>query len=116
MRHPVSRGEVGRVDSHVEEYERGGELCEGEVIAGRLIVAGGDAAIVLESVDEAFGQIACFVGLPIVFARREPVAARRDDDFGAVAFHDRDEEVRIVAFIGDELCEADGRRAVLRPA
>jgi hypothetical protein len=54
--------ELGRVACDVQQGEHRGESDEGEKFAGG---ADGDAAIRLESVDEAFGRV-CFVAFPIV--------------------------------------------------
>lgn len=78
-------------------------MDEGEIVSGGFVVACGDASVVLQAVDESFGEVPCFVGFSIVFARRQAIASRWDNGLGSVATDDRDEQIGIVAFVGDDL-------------
>ena len=73
MRARFFRGEslsgLGRVDSHPDGYERRSEMGEGQKVASGLLVAGSNASVMLQAIDQPFDQIATLV-FPAVVPRR----------------------------------------------
>ena len=76
----------------------------GPVIAGGLVLARRDAAVVLDAIHKSLGQIPRFVFLLVPAAFRGAFAARRDDRFGAALADDRDQFVGVVALVTDDTC------------
>ena len=68
--------------------------------AGQLVVSGGDATELLESIEKAFDQVARFVAMPIDGPLMDSVAARRDIGKGRSGFDSFDQFIAVVAFVG----------------
>ena len=68
--------------------------------AGELVVPGGDAPELFESIEKAFDQMACLVAMPIDGTFLESVAARRDIGEGLSRFDGFDQFIAVVAFVG----------------
>ena len=68
--------------------------------AGQLVVSGGDATELLESIEKAFDQVARFVAMPIDGPLMDSVAARRDVGKGRSGFDSFDQFIAVVAFVG----------------
>lgn len=65
--------------------------------------SGGDASELLDAVEETLDQIAILVEVPIELAGVEAIGARRDDGLSALRHDLRDEGIRIVGLVGDDV-------------
>ena len=79
-----------------------GESCEGSEGLDGFAVSGGEAAEVFELVEAAFDAVALFVEFPIVGALLFAIAFGRDDGAGAQAMRLRDQNIGVVASVGDD--------------
>lgn len=68
--------------------------------AGQLVVPGGDAAELLESIEKTFDQVTGFIAMPVDGALIDSVAARRDIGDGRSGFDSFDQFIAVVAFVG----------------
>ena len=93
---------LGRVDSHAEGDERRSEMGEGQEVAGRFLVACGDAAVVLEAVDEALDKIATLVFLPVVPPLNDSVFQRWNDRLRVALPQQVQKSVRIISPVGND--------------
>lgn len=57
-------------------------MGEGQEVAGRFLVACGDATVVLEAIDQALDEIATPVFPPVVPSLHDPVFQRWNDRLG----------------------------------
>lgn len=72
-------------------------------VAGGLIVAGGNATILLELVKELLNQVTCLVEMLVVVARLFAAALGRNHDvFAGVVQGCNDPLLGIVSFIGND--------------
>lgn len=82
---------------------RGREQDGGEEVSGRFVVAGRDAAEVLQLVEEAFDEIALSIDCAVDRALNLAVTAGRDMSPPAAAFDQIDQGASIISAIGDEI-------------
>ena len=76
-------------------------MDDGQVVAGRLFVAGGDAAARLERVEEDLDEIAVAVELLVVATNVSARGIGRDDVFHATCADGAADMASIVAGVGD---------------
>ena len=89
--------------SSIEPNNGGGEIDGTEEVAGGLVVAGGNAAILLELVEELLDQVTCPVQVLVIFARLFAAALGRNHDaFARVLQGIDDPFLGIVSFVGDD--------------
>lgn len=74
----------------------------GEEIAGGFLIAGCDAAEVLDGIEEALNQVALGVESEIAVAGCLAVRFRRNDRFDGADFEAFDEATSVICFVGDE--------------
>src|SRR3954451_15991793 len=87
---PILHGQLGRILISSEPQPHRGELAHGEEVGGELVVAGSDAAEVLQLREEALDQVALAVealaeaGFPAPVSRNTapPLYAARIEDLG----------------------------------
>lgn len=77
-------------------------MDEGEKVASGLLVAGGDAAKLLDLVPKAFDQITVLVKVVIIVALLLAGAQARDDRLAAPGLDVLDELLAVVAFIPND--------------
>ena len=92
---------LGHVDSHTEHYEGRCEMSEGQIVAGGLLVAGRDASIVFDPVDEPLHEVAFLVQALAEFARLRAIAAWWNYRLSAAAANRLDQLVGIIALVGN---------------
>jgi hypothetical protein len=78
-------------------------MDEGTEAEVGLVVAGGDAAEMLEFVDEAFDHVALAVEMPVVADDTRPGRVRRDHGFRAKCGDGGADAVGIVGLVGDHV-------------
>src|SRR5262245_17841740 len=83
----------------------GGDVDEGQEVAGGLLVAGGHAPELLDLVPEALRQVAVLVALLVDLALLLARAQRRDDRLGAPRLDLLDQRLLVVALVGDDHLE-----------
>ena len=66
--------------SSIEPDDSGSEMNRTEESAGGLVIAGGNAVILLELVEELLNQVACPVQIPVVFTGLFVAALGRNYD------------------------------------
>ena len=77
-------------------------MGEGQEVAGRFLVACGDAAVVLEAVDEALDKIATLVFLPVVPPLNDSVFQRWNDRLRVALPQQVQKSVRIISPVGND--------------
>jgi hypothetical protein len=82
----------------------------GVIVAGELVVAGGDASEVLEPAEHALDAIALAVEGAVVRDGRGAAAGRWDDGAGAALGQPAAQGVGVIGTIGQEMAERAGRR------
>ena len=70
---------LGLVDISFKLYKCSGKVQESHETPCKFFIAGENASIPLDSVDEAFDNIALFVEESVIAPRLLAIAARRDD-------------------------------------
>lgn len=89
--------------SSIEPDDSGSEVDGAKEIAGGLVVAGGNAAILLELVEELLDQVACPVQVLVIFARLFATALGRNHDAFARVLQGIDAPfLCIVSLVGDD--------------
>lgn len=89
--------------SSIEPNDSGGEVNRAEEVASGLVVASGNAAILLELVEELFNQMARPVQVLVVVARLFAAALGRDHDTLAGVLQGIDDSLlSVVSFVGDD--------------
>ena len=83
-------------DQHANQHHASQKRC------GELVEACGNAAELLQLVEEALDKVALAVEGEVGLARLFAVGFRRDDRRDAAVFERCDERVRVVAFIRDD--------------
>lgn len=74
-----------------------------EEVAGSLVVASGNAAILLELVEELFNQMTCPVQVLVVFAQLPAAAPGRNHDaFTSILQGSDDPLLGIISFVSDD--------------
>ena len=78
------------------------QMNERQKGVGELVVAGGNASELLDTVEEAFDQIAALVDMPVERTGGEAMGSRRDDRLTALFRYRRHEGIRVVALVGHD--------------
>jgi hypothetical protein len=76
-------------------------MDDGQVVARRFLVAGGDAAERLERVEEDLDEISVAIQLLVVATNAPPGGIRRDDIFHATGADGATDMASIIAGVGD---------------
>src|SRR5262245_9556192 len=84
-----------------EQHHDRGQLHEAEEVSSGLFVARGDAAKLLDAVDESLHQVPLFVQVRIVYPRLAAVLLRGNDRLGPARFDKLDQRVAVIAFVRD---------------
>jgi hypothetical protein len=69
---------------------------------GEIVVAGGNASELLDTVEEAFDQMAALVDMSVERTGGEAMGSRRDDSLTALFRYRRHEGIRVVALVGHD--------------
>lgn len=69
---------------------------------GEFVVSRGEAAELLETVEESLDEVSCLVSMPVDLAWRIPVAAGQDDGLCARSLDDSNQCIAVVALVGDD--------------
>ena len=77
-------------------------MQEGIESIGEFVVSRGEAAELLETVEESLDEVSRLVAVPVDLARRIPVAAGWDDGLSAARLDHLDQGVTVVALVGDD--------------
>ena len=93
---------LGRVDSHAEGDERRSEMGEGQEVTSRFLVACGDAAVVLEAVDQALNKVSTLVFLPVVPPLNDSVFQWWNGRLGVSLPQQVQKSVRIIGPVGND--------------
>ena len=89
--------------SSIEPDDSSGEMDGAKEVAGGLIVACGNAAILLELIEELLDQVTCPVQVLVIFTWLFAAAfGRNHDAFARVLQGIDDPFLGIVSFIGDD--------------
>ena len=91
----------------VEQDDGGGELNGGEEVSSELVVSCGDAAEVLELVEEALDEVALAVEREVAMARGDAIGLGRDDRGDAPRLQGQDQGVGVIGLVGQEGPRAD---------
>lgn len=104
------RSKVGiRVETRSQPEGDGcGECDGGEVVASELVVAGGDAAEVLQPAEHGFDPPAVLVAPLVILDWALAVAAAGDDRRRALGAQGLAQPVGVIAPVGDQALAADG--------
>ena len=84
------------------------EKDEPEKVAGRLLVASGDPAILLEAVEEELDQVPLLVDVRVDVTSSFAALARRDDRLHSLGSGRGDDGIGVVSFVGNEVIAACG--------
>src|ERR1019366_4957524 len=90
-----------------EPSQRADQVKSGEIVACGLFITGGDAAKVLDGVEESLDEIALAVERKIAVSFDLAVGFRRDHRFDGAPFQAVDEAVAVVALVAEERCGLD---------
>ena len=102
-------GPEPRVETHLQpERDCGGERDGRKVVAGELVVSGGDTAEVLEAAEHCLDAPAVFVAAFVVLDWPLAVAPAGDDGDRTLVAQSGPESVGVVAAIGDQPLHAGG--------
>ena len=82
-------------------------MKSGEIVAGSLFITGGDAAKVLDGIEEALDEIALAVERKIAVPFDLAVHFRRDHRFDGTHFQALNEAVTVVSLVTEECCGLD---------
>jgi hypothetical protein len=93
---------LGRSDELFENYGDGGEEDEASIIGQELVIAGGDAAELLQLVEEPLDEIAFFVKRLVVGERRAAIGFGRDDRLGLTRKDSLAQVIRVITLVGDD--------------
>jgi len=102
--------------SSFKPSQRADQVKSGEIVSGSLFITGGDAAKVLDGIEEPLDEIALAVERKIAVPFDLAVCFRRDHRFDGAHFQALDEAVAVVAFVAEQRCGLDlsGKRFCLR--
>src|SRR5574337_382977 len=89
--------------------ESASEMNERQEGRGEFVVSRGDASELLDAVEETLDQIAILVEVPIELAGVEAIGAWGNDGLSVLGHDLRDEGIRIVGLVGDDV----GSRLIL---
>ena len=78
-----------------------------EIVSCGLFITGGDAAKVLDGIEEPLDEIALAVEREIAVAFDPAVRFRRDHGFDGTHFQNLDEAVAVVTLVAEERCRLD---------
>lgn len=84
-------------------------MQKGLEATSQFIVPRGEAAKLLESIEESIDQVSRLVAMPVDFPSREPIAPRRDDGLSASRFDSLDQRIAVVTLVGNHSAGRDGR-------
>lgn len=93
---------LGRSDELFENYGDGGEEDEASIIGQELVIAGGDAAELLQVVEEPLDEIAFFAKRLVVGERRAAIGFGRDDRLGRTRKDSLAQVIRVITLVGDD--------------
>ena len=66
---------------HIYDWpKRAGKRCKHEIALGELVISSGDAAKMLDAIEEPLDQVACTVQHSVVAALCLAIRTRRDDN------------------------------------
>ena len=82
-------------------------MKSGEIVAGGLFITGGDAAKVLDGIEDPLDEIALAVEGKIAVPFDRAVGFRRDHRFDGAPFQAVDEAVTVVTLVAEECCVLD---------
>ena len=77
-------------------------MGEGQEVTSRFLVACGDAAVVLEAVDQALDKVSTLVFLPVVPPLNDSVFQRLNDRLGVSLPQQAQKSVRIIGPVGND--------------
>ena len=92
---------LGRSDELFENYGDGGEEDEASIIGQELVIAGGDAAELLQLVEEPLDEIAFFVKRLVVGERRAAIGFGHDR-LGLTRKDSLAQVIRVITLVGDD--------------
>ena len=93
--------------SSFKPSQRADQVKSGEIVAGSLFITGGDAAKVLDGIEETLDEIALAVERKIAVPFELAIRFRRDHRFDGAHFQALDEVVAVVALVAEEGCGLD---------
>ena len=96
--------------SSFEPCQRADQVKSGEIVAGSLFITGGDAAKVLDGIEESLDEIALAVERNLAVSFDLAVRFRRDHRFDGAPFQAVDEAVAVVALVAEERSGLDFSR------
>lgn len=73
-----------------------------DICAGEFVVSRGEAAKLLELVEESLDEVSRLIAVPVDLAGRVPVVAGWDDGLSAPRLDDFDQSITVVALVGDD--------------
>ena len=87
---------------HLQQpHEGANQVKESEVASVELVIAGGDAAELFDSVEEAFDKVTVLIQMPVIVACLRAIVTRRDHRLSPGFFDALDELVRIKGLVCD---------------
>ena len=99
--------------SSFKPSQRADQVKSSEIVSGSLFIAGGDAAKVLDDIEEPLDEIALAIERKIAVPFDLAVGFRRDHRFDGTPFQVFDEAVAVVALVAEERCGLDLSRKCL---
>ena len=99
--------------SSFKPSERADQVNSGEIVAGGLFIAGGNASKVLDGIEEPLDEIALAIERKIAVPFDLAVRFRRDHRFDGAHFQALYEAVAIIALVAEERCGLDLSRECL---
>ena len=93
--------------SSFKPSQRTDQVKSGEIVAGSLFITGGDAAKVLDGIEEALDEIALAVERKIAVPFDLAVHFRRDHRFDGTHFQALNEALTVVSLVTEECCGLD---------
>ncbi len=91
----------------VEQDDASGEVDAGEKIAGELVVACGDGAVVLEFVEEPLDEVALCVEGEVAGALDGAIGLGRDDRCDSPSGQGVDQVIGVVSLVGEQSLKVD---------
>ena len=96
------RSTLGIVDNSFKPYKYSGKMQESLATLCEFFIASENPSIPLDSVDEAFDDVALFVAVEVIAPRLLAIAARRDDHLDLSGCERLSQRVGTVALIGND--------------
>ncbi len=100
------QGHAGRARAQTRSYPEGEDCGEGDggyEVCGELVVAGGNAAEVLEPTEGVFDQVSVAIAGPVMADRAFAAGAARDHRHGAGLTNGSAQRIGVISLVGQDI-------------